>query len=66
MFTLNLTSVLSLVVPLLHKTGKDIGYWWVWASFSGTIQISRVIRSKTRPTGLECQFKAETFVRLKN
>lgn len=66
-FTLNLPSVLShvLLVHLLGKVGKDIGYWWDWAFFGGTIQISRVIRSENRPTGLEFQFKAETFVKLK-
>ena len=67
MFTLNLPSVLShvLLVHLLDKIGKDIGYWWDWAFFSGTIQISTVIRSEKRHTGLKRQFKAETFVKLK-
>jgi len=62
-----LRSVLSHVslVHLLEKIGEDIGYWWDWAFFSGTNQISRAIRSENRPTGLERLFRTETFIRLK-
>lgn len=61
MFTLNLPSVPSRVplVHLLNKIGKDIGYWWDWAFFSGSIS------SEYRPTGLEHQFKVKTFAKLK-
>lgn len=60
-FTLNLPSVPSRVplVHLLNKIGKDIGYWWDWAFFSGRIS------SEHRPTGLEHQFKVKTFAKLK-
>lgn len=68
MFTLKLPCVLShvLLVHLLGKTGKDIGSWRDWAFFSGTVLIRRVIRSENRPTGLECQFRAETVVKLRS
>lgn len=65
-FTLNLPAVLSLVllVHLLKKIDKDIDYVWDQAFFSGTIQISSLVRSENRPAGLNCQVKAETFVKL--
>lgn len=59
MFTLNLPSVLShvLLAYLLDKIGKDFSYWWDY-----TDQQDNLIRKENRSTGLDHQFKVETFV----
>lgn len=54
-----------LLLHLLDKISKDIGYWWDWSFFSGAIQTNRVIRSENRPIGLEHESTAETLVKLK-